>query len=92
MAVLLVTIDPENEKSATKLDKEINAFLEQFKHVRLSENTYAIRTKDHPRVISWELQKILDQDATYYVAALSSPYDGFGPVDTNDWLKKNLKK
>lgn len=92
MSILLVTIDPEKEKDAAKSGKEITAFLEQFKHVRLAENVYAIRTKDHPRVISWELQKILDKDTTYYVATLSSPYDGFGPVDTNDWLKKNLKK
>lgn len=92
MSILLVTIDPEKEKSAAKFGKEMNAFLEQFKHVRLADNTYAIRTKDHPRVISWELQNILDKDTTYYVATLSSPYDGFGPVDTNDWLKKNLKK
>lgn len=90
MAVLLVTYEPE--KSAGKASKELNEYLEKFKHVKLSTNSYAIRTKEHPRVISWELQNILEKDTTYYVATLSAPYDGFGLAEVNDWLKKNLKK
>ncbi|MBI2314234.1 MAG: hypothetical protein HYU77_17250 [Betaproteobacteria bacterium] len=90
MTVLLITIDPD--KSPAKGGKDFGEYLERFKHVRLAENAFAVRTKEHPRVISWELGKLLGKDATYYVISLNAPYDGFGPADVNDWLKKHLKK
>lgn len=90
MSILLITIDPD--KNPAKAGKEFGEYLDRFKHVKLAGNTYAVKTKEHPRVISWELQNLLGKDASYYVINLNAPYDGFGPVDVNDWLKKNLKK
>lgn len=87
MPVLLVTFERYKADPAP-----VESFIGQFKNVRLTDTTYAVKSKLHPRVFAQELKELLPKDTTYYVAELTAPFDGFGPTDVNGWLDKYLKK
>lgn len=88
MSVLLVSCESDAEETLKALEK----LMTKEPGVHIGQGCYLVESKDHPRVLSHALGSTLPQGTTFYVFELTHRYDGFGPVDTNQWLKKHLKK
>lgn len=87
MSVMLIVCDPSaNAESA------LEGAIADYDGTKVVEGCFLIKTKEHPRLVASMVGKHLPPDTTFYVFELDRRYDGFGPVDVNKWLKKNLKK
>ena len=90
MAALLVTYDLNKETKRPKIVPAIKKLCDSW--ARLSESSYAIRTRKSPKTVYDELVHLLDNNDTLYVINLSRPYYGQGPQEVNDWLEDNLPR
>jgi hypothetical protein len=87
MSVMLILCDPTADGGSA-----LAAAVADHDGVQVMEGCFLIKTKEHPRVVAAMVEQHLPSDATFYVFELDRRYDGFGPVDVNKWLRKNLKK
>ncbi|MGN2390313.1 hypothetical protein [Pelomicrobium sp. G1] len=87
MPVMLIVCDP-----AANAGSALEAAVADHDGVQIIEGCFLIKTREHPRVLAGMVEQHLPGDTTFYVFELDGRYDGFGPVDVNKWLRKNLKK
>jgi len=90
MAVLLVTYDL-NKEGSSKVDyNKFYKLRDSMDCVKLSESSYAFNTTDTPLQLRDKLRNAIDPNDHIYVITLKMPFDGWGPIPTNEWLNKNL--
>jgi hypothetical protein len=87
MSILLIVTEGSAEASETLME-----VVKDREPVKVNEGCFLVKTKDHPRLVAMEVEAALPEKTTFYVFELDRRYDGYGPVDVNKWLKKNLKK
>jgi hypothetical protein len=87
MSILLIVTE-----GSSKAAEALEAALKDREPMRVNDGAYLVKTKDHPRLVAMEVEAALPDKTTFYVFELDRRYDGYGPVDLNKWLKKNLKK
>lgn len=87
MDTLLVTYDLRKPgQDYTDFHKTIKS----YSWARLSESSYAILTSASPSDVYNKLRPYMDDNDTLYVIGLHQPWMGYGPVEVNKWLDKNL--
>lgn len=57
---------------------------------RLSESSYAVETSQQPSTIFEAFKPLLDQNDTFLVLTLTSPWAGRADQEVLDWLRKRL--
>ena len=87
MAVLLITYDQ------SKVDPEadpIPKLVKKYKHVQLSESSYAIETDEKTFTILHKILPYISKNAHLFIVTLMQPFAGQGLDHENDWLWKHL--
>ena len=87
MAVLLVTYD--KKFSGNKNDSLITA-IKQYKHVQLSDNTFAIDTFENTRTIYNKLIPHLNCKSNIYILTVTRPFTSQCLEEVKSWLGKRL--
>lgn len=87
MSILLIVTE-----SSAKAAEALAKVVADMEAMKINDGCFLVRTKDHPRLLAMAVEAALPDKATFYVFELDRRYDGYGPVDVNKWLKKNLKK
>jgi hypothetical protein len=87
MSVLLITYDYAH--TDPKLDRILNV-VREYKHVRLSEGSYAIETHEKTRTVFNKIFPFLSENVHLLVVTLIKPFSGpiRGPASV--WLSKHL--
>ena len=88
MTVLLVTYDLNKESQRPPIVETIKKMGSTC--VKLSESSYAIKTKKTPKKVYEELKDLIDENDIIYVIPLRSPWMGYGYAHVNQWLDENL--
>ena len=87
MSVLLITYDYAH--TDPKLDR-ILSIVGDYKHVRLSEGSYAIETDEKTRTVFNKVVPFLSENVHLLVVTLSKPFSGPVRGPASEWLKKHL--
>lgn len=87
MSILLIVTE-----SSPKVSEALEEIVKDLEPMKVNDGCFLVKTKDHPRLIAMQVEAGLPEKSTFYVFELDRRYDGYGPVDVNKWLKKNLKK
>lgn len=90
MNVLLITYD--HVKMSTMVDPVPN-FVKKYKHVQLSESSYAIETDEKTTTIYHKIMPFLSLNARLFIVTLTQPFTGKGVgqhVGEWAWLRKRL--
>ncbi|HSO05783.1 MAG TPA: hypothetical protein VLW45_00975 [Pelomicrobium sp.] len=87
MSILLIVTE-----SSAKAGEALETVVKDMEATKVNDGCFLVKTKDHPRLLAMQVEAALPEKATFYVFELDRRYDGYGPVDVNKWLKKNLKK
>jgi hypothetical protein len=87
MAVLLVTYDANQDGQ----DYDgLTAFLRRYKHVFLTEGSYAIETHEATRTLYNKMADFLTDNINYYVITLTKPFSTQCIEDVKNWLVDHL--
>ncbi|MFI5251640.1 MAG: hypothetical protein ACHQQQ_04315 [Bacteroidota bacterium] len=87
MPVLLVTYD---QSFSTKKNDSLVAAIKQYKHVQLSENTFAIDTFENTRTIYNKLIPHLNCKTNIYILTVTRPFTSQCLEEVKSWLGKRL--
>ena len=87
MAALLITFEINTQHC--EVDALIDT-IESYPHRQLTKNAYAIKTTEAPREVFEHLGQHLSPQDAIYIITLKRPYYGHGPMELNEWLKKEL--
>ena len=88
MPVRLITYDLNKPgQNHSKVLAKIKAY---SSWAMLSESSYAVRTSDTPSTIFNAFKPLLDQNDTFLVLTLTSPWTGRASQKVLDWLRDNL--
>jgi hypothetical protein len=87
MSVLLITYDYAN--TDPKLD-HILSVVKGYKHVRLSEGSYAIETDEKTRTVFNKIMPFLTANVHLLVVTLIKPFSGPVRGPASVWLSKHL--
>lgn len=88
MAALLITYDL---KTPGQDYKEFRAVIKSYPAwARLSESSYAIATLESADDVAAKLQPFVDKNDQFYVIPLGQRWNGYGPVEVNQWLNGHL--
>ncbi|MFZ5555553.1 MAG: hypothetical protein ACOZDY_02325 [Pseudomonadota bacterium] len=87
MSILLIVTE-----GSPKVSEALEEIVKDLEPMKVNDGCFLVKTKDHPRLIAMQVEAGLPEKSTFYVFELDRRYDGYGPVDVNKWLKKNLKK
>ena len=88
MAAFIVTYDLKKENNREDITGHLKKRYSTW--AMLSESSYAITTKHSPEQVFKYMKPMLDGNDQLYVITLADPHCGFGPVDINEWLERNL--
>jgi hypothetical protein len=86
MAIYLITYDL-HEKT---YENELLAHIKTGPWARLTETSYAVIRDETPDAIINEIRRIAKDTITVYALSISSPWNGLGLREVNDWLSGNL--
>jgi hypothetical protein len=89
MSVLLITYDVV--KSSPEVDA-IVAIINSYKHIQLSEGSYAIETHEKTRTVFNKFLPCLGEEAHLLVATIIKPFAGAVSAPVSDWLTKHLSE
>ena len=87
MAVLLVTFEahlPQQDYTG------VHALLNQYKHVRLAEGSYAIETHEATRTVYNKITRFLAGNVHVYILTVTKPFTTQCVEDVKTWLGKHL--
>jgi hypothetical protein len=88
MTVRLITYDlnkpGQNHASVLKKIKD------DYVWARLSESSYAVETNESPTTIFNAFSPLLDQNDTFFVITLTSPWEGQASKEVIQWLQQRL--
>lgn len=88
MPVRLITYDLNKPgQNHTKVLEKIKSY---GSWARLSESSYAVETNDTPSTIYAAFNQLLDQNDTFLVITLTSPWTGKASKEVIDWLSSLL--
>jgi len=87
MSVLLITYD--NSGMKLSLDPVLN-LIQEYKHVQLSDNSYAIETDEKTRTIFKKIMPFVTKSAHLLVVTLVKPFSGPVLEHVSEWLSKHL--
>lgn len=87
MSVLLITYD--YARTDPKLDR-ILSVVKGYKHVRLSEGSYAIETDEKTRTVFNKIFPFLSAGVHLLVVTLIKPFSGPVRGPASEWLAKHL--
>lgn len=87
MSVLLITYD----NSGMKLSIDpVLSLIQGYKHVQLSDNSYAIETDEKTRTIFNKIMPFVTKSAHLLVVTLVKPFAGPVLEHMSEWLSKHL--
>lgn len=87
MAVLLVTFD------ANRPGQDYNSLhelLKRYKHVKLSDGSYAIETYEATRTVYNKITRFLNGNVHVFVLTVTKPFTTLCTEDVKLWLGKHL--
>ncbi len=87
MAILLVTYD-HTELSLNFMP--LAGFVKNYKHVQVSENSYAIETSEKTRTVFNKILPYLNNGARLFIVTIMRPFAVHGLQHVRDWLSKRL--
>jgi hypothetical protein len=87
MSVLLITYD--FTKIDPKLDR-VPTLVQEYKHVKLCEGSYAIETFEKTRTIFNKIMPYLNHSAHLFIVTLVKPFSGPVLEHVSEWLSKHL--
>jgi hypothetical protein len=87
MNVLLITYD---HSKMSPLADPVPQFVKDYKHVQLSESSYAIVTDEKTTTIFHKIMPYLSENAHLFIVTLTYPFAGQGLEHVQEWLKKRL--
>jgi hypothetical protein len=87
MPVLLVTYD---QKFSTKKNDSLVNAIKEYKHIQLSENTFAIETFENTRTIYNKLIPHVNIKANLFILTVTRPFTSQCLEEVKSWLGKRL--
>jgi hypothetical protein len=87
MSVLLITYD--YAATDTNLDR-IMSIVNEYKHVRIADGTYAIETHERTRTVFNKIFPFLTKNVHLLVITLMKPFSGPVRGPASMWLSKHL--
>jgi hypothetical protein len=87
MSVLLITYD--HSKMSPMVDP-VPDFVKEYKHVQLSQSSYAIETDEKTMTIFHKIMPYLSINAHLFIVTLTQPFTGQGLEHVGEWLRKRL--
>lgn len=87
MSVLLITFDTSR---AGQDYSEVLSILRSYKHVQLSEGSFAIETHEATRTIYNKLTKLLHNGTPVYILTVTKPFSGQCGEEIKHWLGAHL--
>ena len=84
MSVLLISYDAWTDPDP------VLRIVEQYKHIQLSESTYAIETDEQTRTIFNKIISLFDIDIHLLVLTLIKPFASPPKGQVSKWLSKRL--
>ncbi len=87
MSVLLITYDYAQTDS--KVDPVLN-IVSEYKHIQLSEGSYAIETDEKTRTVFNKIIPFLSANARLIIVTLVKPFSGPVRENVSEWLLKHL--
>jgi hypothetical protein len=87
MAVMLITYDPVEINRAVG---RVLGIIKAYKHIQLSENTFAIVTFEKSRTIFNKIIPFLGESARLFVVTVIKPFAGPVPAAASEWFMKYL--
>ncbi|MBI1804948.1 MAG: hypothetical protein HY033_12310 [Ignavibacteriae bacterium] len=87
MSVLLITYDQSEMNSSVD---PVLSLVQEYKHVQLSENSYAIETDEKTRTIFNKIMPYLSSSAHLFIVTLVKPFAGPVLEHVSNWLSKHL--
>ncbi len=89
MSVLLITYDFVEPGPAVDA---LLGIIHSYKHIQLSEGSFAIETHEKTRTIFNKMRPSLGENAHLLVATLIKPFSGTVSDPVSDWLTKHLSE
>jgi len=87
MSILLITY---NQPKMNPSDGSVVGFMSEYKHVQISENSYAIETNEQTRTVFNKIIPYLDSNAHLFIVTVMQPFTVQGLDHVRDWLRKHL--
>ena len=87
MSVLLITYDATGSEPKNDALQEI---VNGYKHIRLSEGSFAIETDEKTRTVFNKMIPSLGENVHLLVATLTKPFSVAVSGPVSDWLTKHL--
>lgn len=87
MSVLLITYD---HSKVDPIEDPVPRLVKKYKHVQLSDGSYAIETDEKTLTIFHRILPYLSRNAHLFVVTLMQPFSGQGLDHESDWLWKHL--
>jgi hypothetical protein len=87
MSVMLITYDHGTTNQGVD---RVPGIIDGYKHIQLSESTYAIETHEKTCTIFNKIMPCLEKNAYLLVVTLMKPFSGPVLTPTSEWFSKHL--
>lgn len=67
--------------------KDVYAYVKQYAHEHAGTSAWVIQTDKSAEAIRIDLEKVTDQNDTFYIFQLLGTWNGRGPPNVNQWLQ-----